>query len=264
MDSELLFATQLAKETGKLLADHFSPNGTQTNLKEDYSVVTEADLSADHLITESIRVQYPNDGLISEELQPNIENSQSAVWVVDPLDGTTNFSLGLPIWGISIARIVNGWPQIGVAYFPLLNEMYSASQGGGAFLNRHPIHSQPPVPGQPNSFFSCCTRTHQYYDVSVRYKTRILGAASYTLCAVARGMAVVGFEATPKIWDIAAGWLIATESGAAVETRDGSQPFPLRDNFDYRTRSFPIVVGANEALLKRSREQIMPKQQKNK
>jgi len=259
MDSALRFATRLARDTGQLLLEYFNPSGTHTNLKEDHSVVTEADLSADKLITEAIQEKYPLDGLISEELQPEIGTAESAVWVVDPLDGTTNFSLGLPIWGVSIARIVNGWPEVGVAYFPFLDELYSASLGSGAFLNGDQIHSKPPVPGKTSSFFSCCTRTHQHYDVSIRYKTRILGSACYTLCAVAKGMAVVGFEATPKIWDISAGWLIAMESGAAVETRDGSQPFPLRDNFDYRSMSFPVLVGANQDLLVKSRGQIKPK-----
>lgn len=259
MDSALRFATRLARDTGQLLLEYFNPSGTHTNLKEDHSVVTEADLSADKLITEAIQEKYPLDGLISEELQPEIGTAESAVWVVDPLDGTTNFSLGLPIWGVSIARIVKGSPEVGVAYFPFLDELYSASRGTGAFLNGDQIHSQPPVPGKTSSFFSCCTRTHQHYDVSIRYKTRILGSACYTLCAVAKGMAVVGFEATPKIWDISAGWLIAMESGAAVETRDGSQPFPLRDNFDYRSMSFPVLVGANQDLLVKSRGQIKPK-----
>lgn len=259
MDSTLQFTTQLAKDTGQLLLEYFNPSGTHTSLKEDLSVVTEADLSADQLITAAIQQNYPEDAIISEELQPKIGRVNSAVWVVDPLDGTTNFSLGFPIWGVSIARVVNGWPEIGVAYFPFLGELYSAERGAGAFMNGDQIHSKPPVPGQPTSFFSCCTRTHQHYDVSIRYKTRILGSACYTLCAVARGMAVVGFEATPKIWDISAGWLIALESGAAVETVDGSQPFPLRDNFDYRSTSFPVLSGANQELLEKSWQQIKPK-----
>jgi myo-inositol-1(or 4)-monophosphatase len=259
MDSALQFAIQLAEETGQLLLNYFNPRGTRANLKEDYSVVTEADLSADKLITGAIQSNYPADGLISEELQPEIGTASSAVWVVDPLDGTTNFSLGLPIWGVCIARVVDGWPEVGVAYFPFLDQLYSAARDSGARMNGEVIHSQPPVPDQPSSFFSCCTRTHQHYDVSIRYKTRILGSACFTLCAVARGMAVVGFEATPKIWDIAAGWLIASESGAAVETVDSSEPFPLQDKFNYRSKSFPVLVGADQDLLVKSRGQIKPK-----
>ncbi len=259
MHSTLEFASTLAREAGKLLLDFFSPSGSFTSLKEDYSVVTEADLAADQLIAESINENFPGEALISEELQPEIGKTGAAVWVVDPLDGTTNFSLGLPIWGVSIARLVDGWPEIGVVYFPFLDELFIASKGTGAYLNGRQIHAKPPEPGNPTSFFSCCTRTHQHYQVSIRYKTRILGSACFSLCAVARGMAVVAFEATPKIWDIAASWLIAIESGAHVATLDGSQPFPLRGNFDYRTQSFPVISAANQALLSKSRTQIKPK-----
>lgn len=260
MDPSLKFAAQLATETGAHLLDFFTPNGTYTNLKEDYSVVTEADLSADQLITQAIQREYPADKLISEELQPAIGEVDAAVWVVDPLDGTTNFSLGMPIWGVSIARIVDGWPSIGAVYFPIVNELFTAQRSSGAFLNGEQIHTQPPIPGRPTSFFSCCTRTHQRYDVSIRYKTRILGSACYTLCAVARGMAIIGFEATPKIWDIAASWLIVTESGGVIESFDSSQPFPLRANYDYRLTSFPILSGATSELVSKSRKQIKLKQ----
>lgn len=260
MDPSLNFAAQLATETGVHLLKFFSPNGTYTNLKEDHSVVTEADLSADQLITQSIQREYPTDKLISEELQPAIGEVDAAVWVVDPLDGTTNFSLGMPIWGVSIARIVDGWPSIGAVYFPIVNELFTAQRSSGAFLNGEQIHAQPPIPGRPTSFFSCCTRTHQRYDVSIRYKTRILGSACYTLCAVARGMAIIGFEATPKIWDIAASWLIVTESGGVIESFDSSQPFPLRANYDYRLISFPILSGATSELVSKSRKQIKLKQ----
>lgn len=260
MDPSLEFAAQLATETGKHLLEFFTPKGTNTKMKEDHSVVTEADLSADQLITQSIQREYPADKLISEELQPTSDDIGAAVWVIDPLDGTTNFSLGMPIWGVSIARIVDGWPSIGAVYFPIVNELFTAQQGSGAFLNGEQIHAQPPIPGHSTSFFSCCTRTHQRYDVSIRYKTRILGSACYTLCAVARGMAIVGFEATPKIWDIAASWLIINESGGAIESFDSSQPFPLRANYDYRLTSFPILSGATSELISNSRKQIKLKQ----
>ena len=260
MDPSLKFAAQLATETGAHLLDFFTPNGTYTNLKEDYSVVTEADLSADQLITQAIQREYPTDKLISEELQPAIGEVDAAVWVVDPLDGTTNFSLGMPIWGVSIARIVDGWPSIGAVYFPIVNELFTAQRSSGAFMNGEQINAQPPISGQPTSFFSCCTRTHQRYEVSIRYKTRILGSACYTFCAVARGMAIVGFEATPKIWDIAASWLIVTESGGVIESFDSSQPFPLRADYDYRLKSFPILSGATSELVSKSRKQIKLKQ----
>jgi myo-inositol-1(or 4)-monophosphatase len=183
----------------------------------------------------------------------------SAVWIVDPLDGTTNFSLGMPIWGVSIARLVDGWPAIAVVYFPVLDELFTAQAGAGAFLNGEIIHTQPPIPSKPMSFFSCCTRTFQQYHVTIPYKIRILGSACYSMCAVARGMAVVGFEATPKIWDISASWLIVAEAGGDVDTIESSKPFPLRANYDYRLKNYPVLVGANSKVHTKARAQIKPK-----
>ncbi|HEX9615961.1 MAG TPA: inositol monophosphatase family protein [Anaerolineales bacterium] len=259
MSQHLHFASQLARQAGELLLSHFKLSGSQTTLKPDRTVVTEADFEADRFIAETIREHYPGEALVSEELQPSLDETGKAVWVIDPLDGTTNFSLGLQIWGVSIARLVDGRPSTGVVYFPTLNELYTAEAGMGAGLNGEPIQVRPPVPGQPTAFFSCCSRTHRRYDVNVRYKTRILGSAAYTFCAVARGMAILGFEATPKIWDISAGWLVVQEAQGLVETLDGSLPFPLIPGFDYRTRDFPTISAATPELLAQAREQIRPR-----
>jgi myo-inositol-1(or 4)-monophosphatase len=239
--------------------DYFKPSGTLTTLKPDRTVVTEADLAADRLIAQAIQENYPADQLVSEELQPVLGEPAGAVWVVDPLDGTTNFSLGLPIWGVSISRLVDGWPSTAALYFPALNELVTASLGGGAAFNGEPTLVRPPIPGQPAAFFSCCSRAHRRYAVKVRYKTRILGSAAYTFSAVARGMAILGFDATAKIWDIAAGWLVVAEAQGSIATLDGSMPFPLLPGCDYRTRDFPTVSAATPELLAQAREQIQPR-----
>ena len=274
MSETLTFAAQLACEAGKMLREIFSLSGTKANLKEDRTVVTEADLAVDRLIGEAILERFPEDALISEELQPGYSAAADysgkevrpkslkgkAVWVIDPLDGTTNFSLGLHYWGVSVARLVDGWPETAAAYFPALDELYSAQRGKGATLNGERIHSRPPDRERPTAFFSCCSRTHRRYDVKVRYKTRILGSAVYDLCSVARGTAVLGFEATPKIWDIAGSWLIVEEAGGVVETHDGSKPFPLEVLRDYNQQIYPTIAAANHELLARAREWIRARQ----
>ena len=141
MDSSLSFATEIATHAGKQLLSYFKSNDSYTSVKEDYSVVTEADLVSDQFIAEAINKEYPQDGLISEELQPTIGAVSSAVWVVDPLDGTTNFSLGMPIWGVSIARVEHGWPVLAVIYFPVLDELFTAQFSTGAYLNGENIHT---------------------------------------------------------------------------------------------------------------------------
>jgi myo-inositol-1(or 4)-monophosphatase len=191
---------------------------------------------------------------IESQGQENLE--KNAVWVIDPLDGTTNFSLGLHYWGVSIARLVGGFPEIAAIYFPLIDELYTAQKGKGASLNTEHIYARPAQKGYQRTFFSCCSRTHKYYDVRVRYKTRILGSAAYDLCTVARGVSVLGFQATPKIWDIAAAWLIVEEAGGVIETHDGSNPFPIEAERDYNQQIYPTLAASNRPVLIKGREWI--------
>lgn len=260
MEKSLHFATQLARSSGERLIKYFRDQKNPTNIKADQSVVTEADLAVDHLISQSIANNYPQDTILSEELHTQLdENGESATWVVDPLDGTTNFSLGLPFWGVSIARVVNDIPEIAVLYFPLLDELYTARRGDGARMNGQPIQVKPPTPDHPAAFFSCCGRTHRQYDVTVPYKPRILGSAAYGFSAVARGIAVLGFEATPKIWDIAGTWLLVPEAGGVISAHHGDAPFPLQPGLDYSVKSFPTLAAATAELLLKAKGQIQKK-----
>ena len=204
----LTFATQLAQKTGALLAEYYRPAGIDVSIKSDRTVVTAADLAADQLLRDAISQAYPEDGILSEEAGTIYPEGKSAVWILDPLDGTTNFSLGLHHWGVSIARLVDGFPDVGVLYFPLLDELITASKGGGAYLNGSQLRVKLPTPDQPTSFFSCCSRGNRFYNIDIRYKTRILGSAAYGLVTVARGSAILAFEVTPKVWDFSASWLI--------------------------------------------------------
>ena len=257
MSRTLQFATELARSTGELLLEFFRPGGSVTRLKADHSVVTEADLAADRLVKQTIRDAYPQDLLLSEELHPSLPlGHQGAVWVVDPLDGTTNFSLGLHIWGVSIARVVNGLPETGAIYFPLLDELYTAQNGMGAFWNGERIQVQRPDKGKQNSFFACCGQTHKLYHVSVPYKPRILGSAAFNFCAVARGAAVLAFEATPKIWDLAAAWILIHEAGGVIETHHGPVPFPLTPGMDYTSQAFPTLAAATAKMVAKGRKMI--------
>jgi myo-inositol-1(or 4)-monophosphatase len=181
------------------------------------------------------------------------------IWIIDPLDGTTNFILGLHYWGVLLARIVNGWPEVAVMYFPMIHELYTSRLGAGAYLNNQPIQVQPPSRDRPYSFFACCSRTYRQYDVSIPYKTRILGSAGYLFCCVARGIAIIGFEATAKIWDIAGPWLLVSEAGGTIKTLDGSQPFPLKVGENYSNLSYPTLAAASSDLADKARGKILPK-----
>jgi myo-inositol-1(or 4)-monophosphatase len=259
------FAINLAHRAGDLLLEHFRSGNFGPSMKSDRTVVTLADLASDRLIAGAIQEQYPGDLILSEELNPSyhpndFQKGIPSVWVVDPLDGTTNFSLGLHFWGVLLARLVNGWPETSVMYFPLIDEMYVAQRGAGAFFNEKPLTIQPPSTLSPLSFFACCSRTQRNYQVSIPYKTRILGSTAYTLCTVARSIAIVGFEATPKIWDLAAPWLLVSEAGGTIESYvQDLPPLPLRPGIDYARQSFPILAAATPGLAERSRQQIIAK-----
>ena len=251
-------AETVTRQAGEILLSLFNPSGSKSSRKSDRSIVTEADVAADRFIHETLKRITPDANILSEELQTNLKESTTDLWVVDPLDGTTNFSLGLQHWGVSVAYFHAGELEASAIFFPLLGEMYTASRGGGAFLNHQPIHARPVYAGQPSSFFSCCSRTLRRYRISLPYKTRILGSAAYTLCSVARGIAVVGFEATPKLWDIAGGWLIVQEAGGFVELFDKNQQFKIQPGVDYAAIIMPFLAAASPEALARARSQIVP------
>ncbi len=182
-----------------------------------------------------------------------------AVWIVDPLDGTTNFSLGLHVWGVLITRLQASQPEMTVHYFPLLDELYAAQHGQGAWLNGNPIHTRPPDPDRPYGFFACCSRTHRRYQISIPYKPRILGSAAYTFCMLARGTALIGLEVTPKIWDIAGAWLLIQEAGGCIQPLEGSAPFPIGAEIAYNQANFPTLGTATPELMEFARTKISPK-----
>jgi myo-inositol-1(or 4)-monophosphatase len=262
MTAALVFAVGLARQAGELLSRMHASGELAPRLKDDSSLVTQADIESDRLIAAAIRQSFPDDLLLSEELQPDYPSGQAgsaqAVWVIDPLDGTTNFHLGLPFWGVSIARLVGGWPESAALYFPQLGELYSAQKGQGAWLNGQPLQVRRDQ-FRRLSFFACCSRTLKLYNVDIPYKTRILGSAAYTLCAVARNIAILGFETITKIWDIAGAWLVLQEAGAQVATLDGQQPLPLRPGLDYARQSFSILAAADSERLAWARPRIAPK-----
>lgn len=263
MDTSLEFSIDLARQSGALLKRFFRQEGLKTSLKADHSVVTEADLTSDALITGAIRKEYPQDGLISEEQADTaagqLTQDQPAIWIVDPLDGTTNFSLGLHVWGVLISRVQRGWPQVSVLYFPLLDELYTAQAQVGAWMNGQPLHIEQGPRRSPMPFFVCCSRTHRHYHVNLPYKTRIMGSAAYSLCCVARGAAIIGFDSTAKIWDIVGAWHLVQEAGGQITTLDGSQPLPIDLTTSRWGLSYPTLCAATPELLQSGLNQIVPR-----
>jgi myo-inositol-1(or 4)-monophosphatase len=176
--------------------------------------------------------------------------------VIDPLDGTTNFSLGLPIWGVSIARLSKGFPELGVLYFPCINELYTVEAGSAACLNHQPITVRAPDPSQPMSFFVCCSRSFRNYDISIPYKPRIFGSCAYSLSMLARGSALLALDAAPKLWDLAAAWPLIQAAGGIIQSLDGKSIFPLVPGLDYAALDWPILAAATPKLMEFGQQKI--------
>jgi myo-inositol-1(or 4)-monophosphatase len=243
------FAIAISDEAAQVAVAQFG--GVVARRKHDGSLVTRADEQIDRLLADRIRARYPDDAILSEEQATIYDPLLRRTWVIDPIDGTTNFARGLLVWGVSIALLVDGVPVAGVVRFPMMNELFVATLGGGATRNGETIHSADNEFLDDSHLFMECTRTRRRYVVNLPLKSRMMGSAAYHLCKVADGSVLGGSEATPMVWDIAAAGLILSEAGGHMRSADGRAIFPLAaQRMDYRSQAWPILYAANEGLLR--------------
>ena len=200
-------------------------------------LVTEYDVAVENFLKEKLLSLVPGSIFFGEEEAENSDPTQGWAFIVDPIDGTTNFVRGLKQSAISVALAHDGAVEYGVVYDPYKNEMFSARRGGGAFLNGQPIHvSQRPL---EQGIFGLGTAIYrrQYLEPTMRVATQLfkrscdfrrLGAAALDLCNVACGRTDVFFEYSLCPWDHAAGDLIITEAGGHICTLEG-KPMDLKD-----------------------------------
>jgi myo-inositol-1(or 4)-monophosphatase len=242
-------AKQLAAGADELLLQGFGK--VTASRKADGTLVTQTDHAVDRYLTQELTTRYPDHAVLSEERTTHYDPTAEFSWVIDPLDGTTNFARGLPIWGVSIALLYLGLPVVGLLSFVSLHEQYTALLGAGASFNDLPLHTAAETRADDQHFLMLCTRTPRRYHVDTLLKPRILGSAAYHLVAVANGSALAGIEATPKIWDIAAALLILTEAGGCyrcLDDRNAIFPLPSAAQ-DYERTSFPLLTAANLPIL---------------
>ncbi len=249
LETPLQTAQHIAEGAEQILLQGFGK--VTSSQKADGSLVTQTDQDVDEFITTQLAVAFPDHAVLSEERNTIYDPSVDFTWVIDPLDGTTNFARGLPIWGVSIALLFMGVPIVGVLRFPLLREEYCATLRGGAFQNNLPIQTASNTKSDSQHFYMLCTRTPRRYHISTQLKPRILGSAAYHLAAVANGSALAGIEATPKLWDFAAPLLILSEAGGCHHSlEDSSAIFPLDvETRNYERVSIPLLVAANSAIM---------------
>ena len=233
----------IAREAGALLLQYFH-QGLKIEYKGDADLVTAADRAAETLIRERISKQFPSHDVLGEEQGLNDQRSDYR-WYVDPLDGTTNFAHGYPVFAVSMALEHQALDErssgqrgrriAGVIYDPTRDELFTAEQGRGAHLNGKPIHVSKAAQlkeclaatGFPSHKRHKNPNIYFYHQITLRtHGVRRAGSAALDLCNVACGRFDGFWEFNLNPWDTAAGVLIVEEAGGKVTDLNGG-PFQL-------------------------------------
>ena len=225
-------ATRAAYRAGKVLRS-FQGNLTEVRKKGAIDLVTEADVASEQVILETIGADFPTHSILAEESGETVGDS-SCQWIVDPLDGTTNFAHGLPIYSVSIAFARDGEVLVGLVLNPATGELFRATRGQGATLNDTAIRVSSVsdlsdsllVTGFPYNFQEIMAPLMARFSqcLSATQGVRRLGSAAIDLCYVACGRFEGFWEQNLNPWDTAAGMLIVREAGGVV-TDFANQPF---------------------------------------
>ncbi len=225
--------TEIAREAGALLMTYFQQN-VKVEYKGDADLVTIADRKSEALIRDRIRKQWPTHDVLGEE-QGLVDTGSDYRWYVDPLDGTTNFAHGFPVFCVSMALEYKGRRIAGVIYDPTRDELFAAEQGSGAYLNQQRI-SVSKIPNLAECLVGTGFPSHKrhknpniffYHQITLRtHGVRRAGSAALDLCNVACGRFDGFWEFNLNPWDTAAGVLIVEEAGGRITDFSGG-PFQL-------------------------------------
>jgi len=221
---------------GAVLKDYYG-RVSQVMHKGKLDLVTDVDHRSEETVVQFLAANCPEHGILTEE-RVEIASRSGCRWILDPLDGTTNYAHGYPFFCVSLAFEQNGSPAWGGVYDPLRDELFTARYGQGACLNEHEVKIS-----QTRDLGSALLCTGFPYDVHtsaennidhfVRFlkKARAVrrdGSAALDLCYVACGRFDGFWEMKLKPWDIAAGWLMVQEAGGRVTGFDGTESTPFR------------------------------------
>jgi myo-inositol-1(or 4)-monophosphatase len=228
------FIEATAREAGALLRERIDENHT-VRYKGEINLVTEADRLSEALIVERIRGSFPDHGILTEE-SPEIVNGSPFRWIIDPLDGTTNFAHGYPVFCVSIALEMEGVIRFGAVFDPMLDEMFIAERGAGAFLNGRRLNVSREAElsrsllatGFPYDLREDRNNNINYFNTMAlkAQAVRRAGAAALDLAYLAAGRFDGFWELKLAPWDMAAGWLLVEEAGGILTDLKGD-PFHL-------------------------------------
>ena len=225
------FAVNLARDAGNLLKEKFNSKH-EVHYKGEINLVTEADKMSENLIITSIKSSFPDHGILSEESPA--QNSQAMLrWIIDPLDGTTNYAHGYPVFCVSIALENEGVIVLGVIYDPLREDTFVAVRGSGAYLNGKKLKVSPTATlsrsllatGFPYDIRMSKDNNLNYFNLMAveAQAIRRAGAAALDIAYLAAGRFDGFWELKLMPWDVAAGCLMVEESGGVISDMSGGQ-----------------------------------------
>jgi myo-inositol-1(or 4)-monophosphatase len=232
----LTTAVEAVVKAGELQMARFGGD-IRVDKKGAIDLVTEVDVLVERYFRELIAERFPDHQILAEEMGGSAAPPSGPCWVFDPIDGTTNYAHGVPIFCASLALEIDGVAEIGAVFDPNRNELFTAERGRGAFLNGQPLHVS-----SVSSLMDALLVTGFPYDVHQRIDeivglfasfigraraVRRLGSAAIDMCYIAAGRMDGFWESDLKPWDIAAAGLIVAEAGGTVTTMTG-EPFQSR------------------------------------
>ena len=230
MKDFLTVACAAARAAGSILRENIEGK-REITYKGDINLVTEMDMRSERTVVEKLLAAFPDHGIIAEE-ETKIETGSGYRWVIDPLDGTTNYAHGYPCFSVSIGLEREEEVVVGVVYDPMRDELFTAQKGGGAFLNGKAIHvsrTDRLIQSLLATGFPCDRKTSEknnldyFHDLLMAsQEVRRDGSAALDLCYVASGRFDGFWELKLKPWDVAAGSLIVREAGGMVSDFTGA------------------------------------------
>ncbi len=230
----LALAVKLARAAGAIQRERYETELHIETKRGDLDLVTEVDRACEKLIVDGIQKQRPGDAILAEEGGGSDAQGADWRWIIDPLDGTTNYAHGFPCFTVSIGVEYRGQTAVGAVYQPLLDEMYTAQRGRGAFRNEAPIRVSTEtelgrsllVTGFPYDVHTSPENNLAHFGnfTKVARATRRDGSAAWDLCAVACGRFDGFWEFKLQPWDVAAGFLIVEEAGGVCTDARGGPP----------------------------------------
>ena len=247
-------AAEWIRTAGEIARERFGH--AVASRKADRSVVTDADYAVQEALLDAIARDYPADAVISEETQPHPQRHADVkrakrCWIVDPIDGTRNYSRAYPSFAVAVALMEAGSPVVGFVYEPMTGQLYSAAAGGGAWLNdtRIQVVDEPlrgrSIIGMPSSRKGALNGVvHDWID---RMIMRNAGTTALHLAYLACGAMDAVYCDDCKLWDIAAGFLLVAEAGGRVIRLDGAEYFPM-DLAGYTDGQMPFLAAAPGVL----------------